>query len=108
MFPMVAGQARYSATIRIQGICAFWYVPHTRAVFICVITALLSFAGLTSQDVNNTAAPLALKAFITEVYRPKLENEVLPKLRQMAHDYADVTMLVSTTHPPKENSKCER
>jgi hypothetical protein len=52
--------------------------------------------GLTSQDVNNTAMPLATKEFVEQVYLPTLRDGVLKKMRAMAIEYEDVTMLAKT------------
>jgi adenylosuccinate lyase len=50
----------------------------------------------TSEDINNTSHALQLKGARTQVILPALDA-VIAKLRQMAHDYADVAML-SRTH----------
>ncbi len=50
----------------------------------------------TSEDINNTSHALQLKAARTQVILPALDA-VMTRLRQMAHDYADVAML-SRTH----------
>jgi adenylosuccinate lyase len=50
----------------------------------------------TSEDINNTSHALQLKGARDLVMLPALDA-VLSKLRQMAHDYADVPML-SRTH----------
>ena len=50
----------------------------------------------TSEDINNTSHALQLKGARTQVILPALDA-VVAKLRQMAHDYADVAML-SRTH----------
>ena len=52
--------------------------------------------GCTSEDINNTSHALQLKGARSQVILPALDA-VLMKLRQMAHDYADVAML-SRTH----------
>ena len=52
--------------------------------------------GCTSEDINNTSHALQLKGARSQVILPALDA-VLTKLRQMAHDYADVAML-SRTH----------
>eukprot|EP00397_Hematodinium_sp_SG-2012_P039127 GEMP01042674.1.p1 GENE.GEMP01042674.1~~GEMP01042674.1.p1 ORF type:complete len:508 (+),score=129.51 GEMP01042674.1:55-1578(+) len=56
--------------------------------------------ALTSEDVNCTANPLTLKDFITEVYRPTLEESVLKPLRLLADELTDVTMLAKTHGQP--------
>jgi adenylosuccinate lyase len=50
----------------------------------------------TSEDINNTSHGLQLKGARTQVILPALDA-VIAKLRQMAHDHADVAML-SRTH----------
>ena len=50
----------------------------------------------TSEDINNTSHALQLKASRDEVILPALD-QLIDKLRTMAHDYADVAML-SRTH----------
>lgn len=52
--------------------------------------------GLTSQDINNTAFPLSVKAAIREVYLPLLQ-EVIEKLNQLSAQWKEVPML-SRTH----------
>lgn len=55
--------------------------------------------GLTSQDINNTAIPLAFKESMEKVYMPAL-NEVIKKLKEMASQWADVPMLARTHGQP--------
>ena len=50
----------------------------------------------TSEDINNTSHALQLKAGRDEVILPALD-QLIDKLRSMAHDYAGVAML-SRTH----------
>ena len=50
----------------------------------------------TSEDINNTSHALQLKAARDQVILPGLDA-VIAKLREMAHTYADVSML-SRTH----------
>jgi adenylosuccinate lyase len=50
----------------------------------------------TSEDINNTSHALQLQAGRDEVILPGLDG-LIAKLREMAHDYADVPML-SRTH----------
>jgi adenylosuccinate lyase len=52
--------------------------------------------GLTSQDINNTAFPLALKDAISKVYLPFLKK-VIDTLKSFATEWKDVPML-SRTH----------
>lgn len=55
--------------------------------------------GLTSQDVNNTATPLTIKEAITEVYLPAAA-ELLDRLKAMAAEWHDVSMLARTHGQP--------
>ncbi len=55
--------------------------------------------GLTSQDVNNTAGPMALKDAINEAYLPLLQ-QVLEKLDKMSKSWADIPMLARTHGQP--------
>lgn len=55
--------------------------------------------GLTSQDINNTAIPLSLKEAINNVYVPLL-LEVKDKLKEMAENWADISMLARTHGQP--------
>jgi len=52
--------------------------------------------GLTSQDINNTAFPLAIKSYINAVHLPLL-TEVIKKLEQLSGSWKDISML-SRTH----------
>lgn len=52
--------------------------------------------GLTSQDINNTAFPLAIKEAMNEVYWPMLEK-VLNRLQALSLEWATIPML-SRTH----------
>jgi len=52
--------------------------------------------GCTSEDINNTSHALQLKSGRNQVLLPKLD-EVIEKLREMAHAFAEVSML-SRTH----------
>ncbi|HSO43894.1 MAG TPA: adenylosuccinate lyase [Rhodoferax sp.] len=52
--------------------------------------------GCTSEDINNTSQALQLKSGRDQVLLPKLD-EVIDKLREMAHAFAEVSML-SRTH----------
>jgi len=52
--------------------------------------------GCTSEDINNTSHALQLKSGRDQVLLPKLD-EVIDKLRLMAHAFAEVSML-SRTH----------
>lgn len=55
--------------------------------------------GLTSQDINNTAVPLSLKDAVEKVYIPLLGN-VTDKLKTLASEWADVSMLAHTHGQP--------
>lgn len=55
--------------------------------------------GLTSQDINNTAIPLALKEAIEKVYMPLLQ-EVLDIVKARATEWNDVPMLARTHGQP--------
>ncbi|MEE4116087.1 MAG: adenylosuccinate lyase [Marinilabiliaceae bacterium] len=51
--------------------------------------------GLTSQDINNTASPLSLKEFTSDVYMPLL-GELRDVLEQGASEWKDIPMLART------------
>jgi adenylosuccinate lyase len=51
--------------------------------------------GLTSQDVNNTAVPYALKLGLNDVISPLL-NELIHKLEQKAKEWKKIPMLART------------
>ncbi len=55
--------------------------------------------GLTSQDINNTAVPLALKEFIENEYIPLL-GELIVTLTDMTEKWEDVPMLARTHGQP--------
>jgi adenylosuccinate lyase len=55
--------------------------------------------GLTSQDINNTAAPLALKEAWETVVRP-LYGQVVSGLKARALEWRDVSMLARTHGQP--------
>ncbi len=52
--------------------------------------------GLTSQDINNTAFPLAIKDAVNEIYLSKI-SEVINQLNMLAESWKDIAML-SRTH----------
>ncbi|MDI1244252.1 MAG: adenylosuccinate lyase [Rhodoferax sp.] len=52
--------------------------------------------GCTSEDINNTSHALQLKSGREQVLLPRLDD-IIDKLRQMAHAFAEVSML-SRTH----------
>ncbi len=55
--------------------------------------------GLTSQDVNNTAIPLAWKDAVEQTYLPALLN-LRNHLYALAQEYADIPMLARTHGQP--------
>jgi adenylosuccinate lyase len=55
--------------------------------------------GLTSQDINNTAVPLSLRAFMSEEYHPLLD-QVTTRLSGLSKEWRDVTMLARTHGQP--------
>ena len=55
--------------------------------------------GLTSQDINNTAIPLALKEAVEDVYLPEL-LELEDSLRDRSSEWKDVAMLARTHGQP--------
>ncbi len=55
--------------------------------------------GLTSQDINNTAFPLALKEAFQKVYKPLLD-EILETLKRKSKEWKKVPMLARTHGQP--------
>lgn len=55
--------------------------------------------GLTSQDINNTAAPYALKLALNEVFLPVLDD-IIQKLTLKAKSWKSVPMLARTHGQP--------
>jgi adenylosuccinate lyase len=55
--------------------------------------------GLTSQDINNTAFPLALKHAFIEVYKPLLD-EILTCLKFKSREWEKIPMLARTHGQP--------
>ena len=55
--------------------------------------------GLTSQDINNTAIPLALKDALIDVYQPTL-YELRETLATLADEWKDIPMLGRTHGQP--------
>jgi adenylosuccinate lyase len=55
--------------------------------------------GLTSQDINNTAIPLSLKAALEEVIYPNLEM-LLDQLHELSARWSSVPMLARTHGQP--------
>lgn len=60
--------------------------------------------GLTSQDINNTAVPLSLKEAFINVLEP-LIMEVLTKLKSIAVEWKDISMLAFTHGQPASPTK---
>jgi adenylosuccinate lyase len=55
--------------------------------------------GLTSQDINNTAFPLLLKQFTSEVFIPVIEK-IEEEISKLAKQWSDVPMLARTHGQP--------
>lgn len=55
--------------------------------------------GLTSQDINNTAIPLAWKLALTEIYLPQI-NLIIHKLKALANDWKSIALLARTHGQP--------
>jgi len=55
--------------------------------------------GLTSQDINNTAIPLALKKAIYKIYDP-LIGKVMDRLKELSSEWSDISMLARTHGQP--------
>lgn len=55
--------------------------------------------GLTSQDINNTAFPLAIKDAVSKLYIPKI-REVVQKLSLFSEEWKDIPMLARTHGQP--------
>ena len=55
--------------------------------------------GLTSQDINNTSVPLALKESLHNVFYPQVE-ELIAQLQTYADEWKDVPMLAKTHGQP--------
>lgn len=60
--------------------------------------------GLTSQDVNNTAIPLLMKESNENVYLPEL-HQVVSDIRDLALEFAQITMLARTHGQPASPTK---
>ena len=60
--------------------------------------------GLTSQDINNTSIPLALKEAMEDVYRPAV-TKLTETLRTLAQQWADIPMLAKTHGQPASPTK---
>jgi len=55
--------------------------------------------GLTSQDINNTAVPLSLKAALKAVYYPEIDG-IIEKLNTLAEEWKNSPMLAKTHGQP--------
>jgi adenylosuccinate lyase len=55
--------------------------------------------GLTSQDINNTAIPLAMKEFMTTYMQPMI-SKVMNTIAELADKWQDVAMLARTHGQP--------
>jgi adenylosuccinate lyase len=55
--------------------------------------------GLTSQDINNTSVPLAIKDALEDVYYPGIE-EVIDILKKYAEEWMNIPMLAKTHGQP--------
>ena len=55
--------------------------------------------GLTSQDINNTSVPLAIKDTLEDVYYPGIE-EVIDILKKYAEEWMNIPMLAKTHGQP--------
>ena len=55
--------------------------------------------GLTSQDINNTSVPLALRESLHDVFYPQVE-ELIAQLQTYADEWKDVPMLAKTHGQP--------
>ncbi len=55
--------------------------------------------GLTSQDINNTAFPLATRDVVQEVYYPLIDT-LLERLETLVEDWKEIAMLARTHGQP--------
>ena len=62
------------------------------------ITEWIHF-GLTSQDINNTAIPLSIKAYLQDIHLPAL-NKLYLKLTELEHAWFDIPLLARTHGQP--------
>ena len=60
--------------------------------------------GLTSQDINNTAVPMAIKAACRTIYQPAI-RDVIQRLEAMAKEWNDIPMLARTHWQPASPTK---
>ena len=55
--------------------------------------------GLTSQDINNTAIPLSIKAFLNDVFYPQIHS-LVNVIKSMEDSWADISLLARTHGQP--------
>lgn len=55
--------------------------------------------GLTSQDINNTAYPMCIKASVEEVFIP-IFQQILEKINALAEEHGSISMLAHTHGQP--------
>ena len=55
--------------------------------------------GLTSQDINNTAIPLSIKDFLTDVYYPQIYS-LVNELKSMEEAWGNIPLLARTHGQP--------
>jgi len=60
--------------------------------------------GLTSQDINNTAVPLSIKAAHKNALLPAID-ELLEKINLYAYEWKDISMLARTHGQPASPTK---
>ena len=60
--------------------------------------------GLTSQDINNTAIPLSIKEFISNIYLPELDK-LIKHLDQLSKKYKDIPIISRTHGQPASPTK---
>ena len=60
--------------------------------------------GLTSQDINNTAIPLSIKEFISNIYIPELDK-LIKHLDKISEKYKGITMISRTHGQPASPTK---
>jgi adenylosuccinate lyase len=55
--------------------------------------------GLTSQDINNTAIPLSIKAYLTDVFYPQIYS-LVDELKSMEEAWVNIPLLARTHGQP--------
>jgi len=68
------------------------------ALSLCDYKEFIHF-GLTSQDINNTSYPLAIKNALEDVYFPRLQS-VIKHLKELAEKWEEIPMLAKTHGQP--------